>query len=116
MVTVVDKVWSKRAGQEIVSRLDKLFKNNIIRVRYWIIVNYYAPNHGYNFFFNIYRPYHFTRSISIGQLSNCSFEELIMVLNEIRMKYCILQAKSAEKCNGFLHSFAAYLLFNLVVR
>lgn len=84
---MVDKVWSKRASQEIVNRLDKLFKNNIIRVRYWIIVNYYAPNHGYNLFFNIYRPYHFTRSISIGQLSNCSFEELIIVLNEIRKKY-----------------------------
>lgn len=37
------------------------------------------------------------------------------VLNQLNDQ-CILQAKSAEKCNGFLHSFAAYLLFNLVVR
>lgn len=84
---MVDKVWSKQTGQQIISRLDTVFKNNIVKVRYWIIVNYYAPNHGYNLFFNIYRPHHFTRSIPIGQLNNCSFDDLIIVLNEMRTKY-----------------------------
>ena len=29
--------------------------------------------------------------------------------------YCILQVKSAEKCNDFLHSLAAHFLFYLVI-
>lgn len=28
---------------------------------------------------------------------------------------CILQVKSAEKCNDFLHSLAAHFLFYLVI-
>lgn len=84
---MVDKAWSKRAGQKVVQRLDQLFKNNIVQVRYWIIVNYYAPQQEYNLFFNIERPHHFTRSLPLGQLKACSFDDLILVLNEIRRKY-----------------------------
>ncbi len=84
---MVDKVWTKKAGQKIIGQLDRYFKNNIVQVRYWIIVNYYAPKTGYTFFFNIRRPHHFTRSIPLGQVSNCSFDELIIILNEIRTKY-----------------------------
>ena len=29
--------------------------------------------------------------------------------------WCILQVKSAEKCNDFLHSLAAHFLFYLVI-
>lgn len=84
---MVDKAWTKKAGQKVINRLDQVFKNNIVRVRYWIIVNYYAPNHGYNLFFNIQRPHHFTRSLPIGQFNDCSFDELLLILNEVRTKY-----------------------------
>lgn len=84
---MVDKVWTKKAGQTVITQLDQVFKNNIIRARYWIIVNYYAPDHGYNLFFNIERPRHFTRSLPIGQFRDCSFDELLQILNEVRTKY-----------------------------
>lgn len=84
---MVDKVWSKQTGQKIISQLDKVFKNNIVQVRYWIIVNYYAPDHGYNLFFNIQRPHHFTRSIPIGKVNHCALDDLILVLNEVRSQY-----------------------------
>lgn len=35
-----DKAWTKKAGQKIIDQLDQHFKNNIVQVRYWIIVNY----------------------------------------------------------------------------
>ncbi|WP_295731137.1 hypothetical protein [uncultured Limosilactobacillus sp.] len=84
---MVDKVWTKKAGQKIIEQLDQHFKNNIVLVRYWIIVNHYSPKHGYTFFFNIQRPHHFTRSIPIGTVGDCTFDELIVILNEIRTKY-----------------------------
>ena len=33
----------------------------------------------------------------------------------IKHYWCILQVKSAEKCNDFLHSLAAHFLFYLVI-
>ena len=39
---------------------------------------------------------------------------LIPVMLEILFS-CILQVKSAEKCNDFLHSLAAHFLFYLVI-
>lgn len=38
------------------------------------------------------------------------------ITSSIRNAYnCILQVKSAEKCNDFLHSLAAHFLFYLVI-
>ena len=57
---------------------------------------------------------------------NETSEEKVLLLIEIKkhpkklttiIKYvnCILQVKSAEKCNDFLHSLAAHFLFYLVI-
>ena len=39
------------------------------------------------------------------------------ILNKFKnvLTTCILQVKSAEKCNDFLHSLAAHFLFYLVI-
>ena len=40
---------------------------------------------------------------------------VICVENARNDSSCILQVKSAEKCNDFLHSLAAHFLFYLVI-
>lgn len=40
---------------------------------------------------------------------------LINLLSKKDLSRCILQVKSAEKCNDFLHSLAAHFLFYLVI-
>ena len=44
--------------------------------------------------------------------NSCSATSIFYFIKE--MGYCILQVKSAEKCNDFLHSLAAHFLFYLV--
>lgn len=83
---MVDKVWSRQAGKRVIERIDKAFAN-ISRTRYWITVVKYSPDNGYNIFFNIKRARIFTRSLPIAEYRDCSFENLIMILQEVRTKY-----------------------------
>ena len=44
-----------------------------------------------------------------------SRERRLVRLETFSVRNCILQVKSAEKCNDFLHSLAAHFLFYLVI-
>ncbi|WP_164476933.1 hypothetical protein [Limosilactobacillus vaginalis] len=41
--------------------------------------------------------------------------DIVAPVFKAKGKPCILQVKSAEKCNDFLHSLAAHFLFYLVI-
>ena len=69
--------------KQIDSRIKRYF-NNISRTRYWITLNYYSPTDGYNMFFWIRRPRTLTRSYNLVDMPNCSFDELLEVLTEMR--------------------------------
>lgn len=46
--------------------------------------------------------------------NSCSATSIFYFIKEMGYT-CILQVKSAEKCNDFLHSLAAHFLFYLVI-
>ena len=43
------------------------------------------------------------------------FFDRVYLSSFVFLALCILQVKSAEKCNDFLHSLAAHFLFYLVI-
>lgn len=67
-------------------RIKEQFKN-IPRYRYWIVCNYFSPNHGYNFFFEVRRPRMYGRSYPLVRLEDCSLERLIRFLLIIRQSW-----------------------------
>ena len=82
-------------------------------------------NHGYHNFIRMIvfgnKAEKFIDEISEAQLIYVVCEMQINVFegqvryNFMLRDYCILQVKSAEKCNDFLHSLAAHFLFYLVI-
>ena len=56
---------------------------------------------------------HVSFLITIRLIEILNFSRLFQA--SIARSYCILQVKSAEKCNDFLHSLAAHFLFYLVI-
>ena len=77
----------QREKRKIIKQIDERIRHyfkNISRTRYWITVNYYSPTDGYNMFFWIRRPHTLTKSYNLVDMPNCSFDELLEVLTEMR--------------------------------
>lgn len=77
----------KRVGKFANEQIAQWFKPNRPNTRYQIRVAAYSPWNGYNLFFEFTRPKHWTRSYAIADCKNCSLDELIEVLKEIRTKW-----------------------------
>lgn len=81
-----DKVWSRKQGELISKRIAKHFKN-IPKTQYWISINYFEPEKGYNIFFNEKRLRTFQRSIPLARYPNLSFSQILSILHEVRKSY-----------------------------
>lgn len=86
---LMDQHTKRKVLKQIDERIRHYFKN-ISRTRYWITVNYYSPTDGYNMFFWIRRPRTLTRSYNLVDMPNCSFDELLEVLTEMRKTWGFL--------------------------
>ncbi len=76
-----------KEGRRINERIAKYFKPQAFATQYRIAVVYYAPEDGYNLFFDLTRTRTFSRSIPIGEMIHYDFKDLVLVLRTIRTKY-----------------------------
>ena len=77
----------KRVAKKASELIGHYFNPNRPNTRYQIRVASYSPWNGYNLFFEFKRPKHWTRSYAIADCKDCSLDELIAVLKEIRTKW-----------------------------
>lgn len=82
---MAETVWSKK-GKKAVSLIRQRFdpSRNKLHTRFWLTVNVYYPDKGYNIFFNMQPQNNYEHSFPIAQFANCHFENILTVLKIIR--------------------------------